>query len=235
MGGSIHYTRFISSVRTDPAESAVCSLIQRFMMVWRLSRDIVEMVTEEHIVLRLELQNVEPLIWRVLRVPADLRLSELHCALQTVMGWRDQHPHGFEFAKRVFTPHDRTTARDAGKHCSSEDLTIVEVLGRGRAGITYIYDSNPEWRLRITRAHGSWRPASKSPIVCLDGYLAGPLDDSRGPVAYNAILAATLGRGPRLSRAVLAHLGPHFDPERFDRSAINRELANMRVAPVETP
>ncbi|MGH9176285.1 MAG: plasmid pRiA4b ORF-3 family protein, partial [Vicinamibacterales bacterium] len=180
-----------------------------------------------------ELQSVEPLIWRVLRVPADLRLSELHRALQTVMGWLDQHPHQFEIAKRVFAPHDRTTASDAGWHCSSEDLTIVEALAAGRDGITYIYDRGPEWRLRITRAPGAWRPASKSAIVCLDGYLAGPLDDSGGPAAYNAILAATLGRGPRLSRAVLARLGPNFDPERFDRSAINRELAHLRGAPVQ--
>ena len=190
-------------------------------------------MVEDFVVLRLELQKVEPLIWRVLRVPADLRLSELHRVLQTVMGWLDRHPHGFEIAKRTFTPHDRTTPREAGKHCSSEDLTILEALAAGREGIIYIYARSPEWRLRITRAPGSWRPASKSAIVCLDGYLAGPLDDSGGPAAYNAILAATLGRGPRLSRAMLARLGPNFDPERFDRSAINRQLAILRVTPAQ--
>ena len=193
-----------------------------------------ETVALGFLVLRLELQKVEPLIWRVLRVPGDLRLSELHRVLQTVMGWRDHHPHRFEISKRVFAPHDRTTPRDAGKDCGSEDLTIMEALAAGREGITYIYDHSPEWRLRITRAQGAWRPASKSAIVCLDGYLAGPLDDSGGPVAYNAILAATLGRGPRLSRAVLARLGPNFDPERFDRAAVNRALAHLRVAPAQT-
>lgn len=182
------------------------------------------------VVIRLELEHVEPLIWRVVRVPADLRLSELHRVVQTVMGWQDRHPHAFEIARHVFTPHDRTHARDAGRQCASEDVTIVQALAEGREGITYIYDS-PEWRLRITRAPGAWRPASKSAIACLDGYLAGPGDNAGGPVAYNAVLDATLGRGPRLSPSALAGLGPDFDPERFDRSAINRALAHMRDAP----
>lgn len=186
------------------------------------------------VVIRLELQRVEPLIWRIVRVPADLRLSELHRVVQTVMGWQDRHPHAFEIARHVFTPHDRTRAQDAGRQCSSEDLTIVEALAEGREGITYIYDC-PAWRLRITRAPGAWRPASKSAIACLDGYLAGPGDDSGGPMAYNAILAATLGRGPRLSQSALAGLGPDFDPERFDRSAINRALAHVRDASAVRP
>jgi hypothetical protein len=180
------------------------------------------------VVLRLELQNVEPLIWRVIRVPDDLRLSQLHRVLQTVMGWDDRYPHAFEICSRA---GDRTAPRRApaaGRPIGCSDAqTITEALAAGRDGITYLYDHEPEWRLRVTRAPGSWRSVSKSPITCLDGYLAGPRDDSGGPVAYSAILAATLGRGPRLTRAQIERLGPGFDPELFDRSAINRALAQL--------
>ena len=167
------------------------------------------------IVLRVEVQNVDPLIWRVVRVPVDLRLSELHGVLQVVMGWADTHPHAFEIP-RVNCRND-------------EDLTIAEALEHGRHAIIYTYDAGRGWRLRITRAAGSWRSVSKFPIVCLDGYLAGPRDDSGGPVAHNAILAATLGRGPRLTPAMRDQLGPQFDPEEFDRHAINRALAHLRA------
>lgn len=178
------------------------------------------------LVLRLELQNVEPLIWRVIRVPGDLRLSELHPVLQTVMGWDNRYPHAFEICGRTSDRSGHRGVPGDSRHIGCSDAqTITEALAAGRDGITYLYHHGPEWRLRLTRAPGAWRSVSKSPITCLDGYLAGPRDDSGGPVAYSAILAATLGRGPRLTRAQLERLGPGFDPELFDRSAINRELA----------
>jgi hypothetical protein len=165
------------------------------------------------VVIRLEVQNVEPLIWRVVRVPEDLKLCELHKVLQTVMGWCDQHPHSFD---------------DGGPRPPDENRTIDEALTAAHSRLTYVYEEQLAWRLRITRARGMWRPGSRHSIICLDGYLAGPRDGSGGPLAYNAILAGTIGRGPKLSRDVLESLGPGFDPERFDRSAINRELAQLR-------
>ena len=165
------------------------------------------------VVLRLELQNVEPLIWRVVRVPADLRLRALHPVLQTVMGWNDQHPHSFS---------------DGSANVPHADAPIAESLRVAHSRLTYTYEEQLAWRLRITAARGMWRPGSRQSIICLDGYLAGPGDGSGGPAAYSAILAGTIGHGPKLSRDLLESLGPGFDPERFDRSAINRELAQMR-------
>jgi hypothetical protein len=190
-----------------------------------LARGTLTAVSVPAVVLRLELQNVEPLIWRVIRVPGDLRLSQLHRVLQTVMGWGDRYPHAFETCGRTNGTTARRAAADGTTVGCSDGMTITEALAAGRDGITYLYDHEPEWRLRVTRAPGAWRSVSKSPITCLDGYLAGPRDDHSGPAAYSAILAATLGRGPRLTRAQIERLGPGFDPELFDRSAINRELA----------
>lgn len=161
------------------------------------------------IVLRLELENIDPVIWRVLCAPRDLSLAELHPVLQTVIGWQDHHPHVYEISGRVLAP----------------EQTIAQALVEGRGGFIYTYDLRRNWRVRITRARGVWRAKSKAPISCLDGYLAGPSDDSSGPVAYSAILQATLGRGSHLSAAMLERLGSDFDPERFDRLAVNRALA----------
>lgn len=164
-------------------------------------------MTDCYFVLRLEIENIEPLIWRIVRVPGDLRLAELHTVLQTLLGWDNHRHHAFEVRGRT-----------------DEDVTVSEALQAGPSGFTYVYDSDGGWRVRITRAPGVWRSVSKAPVACLDGYLAGPRDDCGGPAAYTAILAATLGRGPRLSAAAMERLGPNFDPEAFDRAAVNREL-----------
>jgi hypothetical protein len=164
-------------------------------------------------VLRLEIEKVEPLIWRIVRVPADLRLAELHNVLQKLLGWDNRHHHAFDV-----------------RGAANEDLTVAQALQAGPSGFTYRYDDDGGWRVRITRAPGVWRSVSKAPIACLDGYLAGPRDDGGGPAAYTAVLAATLGRGPRLSAAAMERLGPNFDPEAFDRAAINRELALVAMS-----
>jgi hypothetical protein len=178
------------------------------------------------VALRLEVENIDPCIWRVVRVPNDLRLSELHQVVQMVLGWTNRGAHNFELQDRTpLTACRRETQCGARGAVLKECCTISEALASARGSFMYLYDVAGKWRVRISRAPGTWRGKTTSPIACLDGYLAGPRDDGDGPEAYSVVLAATLGRGPRLTRAQVAWLGPDFDPERFDRTGINRALA----------
>ena len=43
-----------------------------------------------------ELQGIEPKIWRRIHVPTDYNFWDLHVAIQDVMGWQDYHLHHFE-------------------------------------------------------------------------------------------------------------------------------------------
>src|SRR2546429_2744054 len=45
--------------------------------------------------LQVELEDIEPLIWRRLWVPSAIGLSELHDLLQLAMGWMNSHLHSF--------------------------------------------------------------------------------------------------------------------------------------------
>ena len=46
--------------------------------------------------LRITLQEIRPPVWRLVQIPDSLRLSRLHDALQTVIGWTDSHLRRFE-------------------------------------------------------------------------------------------------------------------------------------------
>jgi hypothetical protein len=50
--------------------------------------------------LRVELEGIEPLIWRRLQVPTSITLPRLHSVLQVVMGWTDSHLHSFRIGDR---------------------------------------------------------------------------------------------------------------------------------------
>src|SRR5712672_1706398 len=52
--------------------------------------------------LHVELEDIEPVIWRRILVPAKITLPKLHDLLQLVMGWTDSHLHSFEIGDRTF-------------------------------------------------------------------------------------------------------------------------------------
>jgi len=50
----------------------------------------------------IELEDIEPLIWRRILVPGNITLPRLHDLLQLVMGWTNSHLHSFEVGERTF-------------------------------------------------------------------------------------------------------------------------------------
>jgi pRiA4b ORF-3-like protein len=56
------------------------------------------------VVLRIELYDIEPLIWRRIVVPTSWPMSTLHNYLQWAMGWQDTHPHEFRVLDKVIAP-----------------------------------------------------------------------------------------------------------------------------------
>jgi hypothetical protein len=52
--------------------------------------------------LYVELEYIEPLIWRRLLVPGSITLPKLHDLLQLAMGWTNSHLHSFTFGKKTF-------------------------------------------------------------------------------------------------------------------------------------
>lgn len=103
------------------------------------------------VVLRVELMGVVPPVWRRVRVPARMSLSELHDVLQVVMGWEDRHLHLFLVGRTVVTVMSLTDL----------DLVLVQgiadeadrsVGGIAKSGISdleYVYDFGDEWRHRV--------------------------------------------------------------------------------------
>jgi len=52
--------------------------------------------------LRVELQDVEPLVWRRILVPENITLAKLHGALIGAMGWHGGHLHEYEIGRQRY-------------------------------------------------------------------------------------------------------------------------------------
>ena len=164
--------------------------------------------------------GVDPPIRRRFKVPTHHSLADAHLMLQVLMAWENKHLCEFAFADCRFEAGDdpEATGEDATEVCLS-DLNLEP-----GSSLRYEYDFGDEWTLAlivVDQAHG---PVTGP--VCTAGERVAPPDDAGGAAHYMRVLAAQREpeQHPDLEEAV-EWLPPDFDPERFDRAAVNRSLA----------
>jgi len=172
--------------------------------------------------IRIGLSEIEPPIWRVIRVPSRTSLRRLHRILQRTMGWRDYHLHLFYVdGKRCGEPSIEweMEVRDSRK------MTLEEVFCGGRQSFLYEYDLGDSWMHEITllgTAEGDER------LSCTAGARACPPEDCGGPMGYDELLAALSDPSHEEHDAMLEWVGGKFDPNAFSVAAVDRALKRLR-------
>jgi hypothetical protein len=151
---------------------------------------------------RVELVDSEPAIWRQFELRDSTALSQVHQVLQAAFGWEDAPLHRFT-ADDPFAPL-RPVAGEIpelpqwlpGQECEEpgdrpeEVLTLDQLFAAGSGAVFYEYDFGDSWlhRLELT----SRRPANAdtAPARLIDGARRGPLEDSGGFPGYEEIMDA---------------------------------------------
>jgi hypothetical protein len=109
-------------------------------------------------------------------------------------------------------------------------VQVGEVLKRARSKMTYTYDFGDGWDHTIVVERSSVPTDPAQPAICLDGGGACPPEDCGGPWGYKRILAAVENpTDPDYEdeREWLEGWIENFDPNAFDRDAVNRSLAGL--------
>lgn len=195
--------------------------------------------------LRVVLRGISPLIWRRLEVRSDATLADLHNVLQAAFSWDGSHLHRFVVHGTEYgiCYYGGPVFRDDPAKVSLADLGL-----RVGERFRYDYDFTDDWRhdIRVEQLLAA-DPNRRYPR-CTGGRRSGPPEDCGGPWAYlegrqrHDILAVACLLGDILEhpeallgdyRDRLEELRPWLDLERFDRRALNRALAGLRVLPQE--
>ena len=66
-----------------------------YLMNYKRSNNI-SLLKNQVFQFKIDLQEINPRIWRRILVPADYNFWDLHAAIQDAMGWLDYHLHHFE-------------------------------------------------------------------------------------------------------------------------------------------
>jgi hypothetical protein len=176
---------------------------------------------------KITLKGIDPPIWRRIQT-RDCTLAELHEIIQITMGWEFEHLYQFHIGGVRYADLGMTDFDDAE---DTFDTKLSEVLppGNRRPRFDYEYDFGDGWIHRLI-VEERFPPESggKYPI-CVAGQRACPPEDSGGPWAYPEFVAEISNPDHSRHDGMLEWVGGEFDPERFDRAAVNGELRRMRA------
>jgi Plasmid pRiA4b ORF-3-like protein len=181
------------------------------------------------VTLRIELLDVEPLVWRRVIVSNQATLAALHNYLQWVMGWRDSHAHEFHVGDHIVAPDwwieemqqspADATYRDERRVSVA---AVVKELGI-RGELEYHYDMGDGWQHRIVIEATADAIADLPLPRCVAGENACPPDDVGGPPGYQLFLQILADRRNEQHEDMVRWIGGVFDPKGFDLNRINRD------------
>jgi hypothetical protein len=98
--------------------------------------------------LYVELEHIEPPIWRRLLVPATITLPKLHDLLQLAMGWTNSPLHSFTIGKKTFGMAGVDDFEELNM-LDERKQTLQAALGDGIREFLYDYDFGDSWHCRI--------------------------------------------------------------------------------------
>ena len=175
--------------------------------------------------IRVELLDLEPVVWRIILVPDDMPLVGLAAVIQGAVGWQASHMFGFEIAGKRYDIKFDGDDLDDTKSIAMEGVIVRDVLKPG-VDAMFQYDFGDDWWHRLdVIAHREVAKGDKPPR-CLGGERAGPPEDSGGPFGYLDMLEAANDPGHPDHEDIREWLGD-FDPERFDTKKANREISKI--------
>ncbi len=160
--------------------------------------------------LRIVLRDVEPPVWRLVRIPSDTALPDVAELLIAAMGWAGYHLWAFRKGRVIYDlpdPDWPRRSRDATRH------TLDDLLPTAGSRAVLEYDFGDGWEHDVSVESVWVGPAE--PAV-LEGGRACPPEDVGGPAGYLEFLEAIADPSHPERDQMRTWAGEDFDPEQFD-------------------
>ena len=167
--------------------------------------------------LRIELQEIQPPIWRTVCVPGDLTLGELHILIQLAMGWYNYHLHHFMHKGKIIGEPDPEF-----EMIDEKDVYVSDIFKKKGSSIQYEYDFGDSWRHEIRFIERMKKGDRLFQVI--DGARACPPEDCGGVMGYYELLEAFSDEESPEYEELMDWLGEDFDPDTFDLEEANRRV-----------
>lgn len=174
--------------------------------------------------LRIQLEEVDPPVWRRVLVPGSVRLDKLHRMIQAAMGWEDSHLHNFSIGDATFGMQFDDYPED---ELDEKSVSVAGAIGDAER-FTYEYDFGDGWGHEVV-VEARWRmPIGLKFAVCLEGQNACPPEDCGGPGGYAMLLEVLADPSHEDYEHMRGWVGGPFDSTEFDLGWANARLQAVR-------
>ena len=173
--------------------------------------------------LSVEIDDVTPRVLRIVEVPADIRLDDLHFVLQIAIGWQNGHPFEFRIGDKLWGQPDRDAGID---RTPAEQSTLGDILAAGGT-FKYDYVLGEDWEHTVTlMSRAATQPGTRYPnLVSAEGRC--PPADIGGPVGYETYLRSIADPNSVDHEDMLDFDAPDFDPHVVDAATLRQNLADL--------
>lgn len=183
--------------------------------------------------IRVQLNDAEPAIWRRFAAPVTTTLAGLHDLIQAAMGWQDDHLWEFEVGSRRYGNPDPEYETDPPTQRAT-GIRLDALIRRGDLAFNYIYDFGDNWRhtVKVEAIEPGRTPA---PSACfIEGERRCPPEDVGGTSGLEEFLeAVTTPRHPE-RRTMLDWYGGPYDPKDINRQMIEYRFAQIAKQHLKT-
>ena len=182
--------------------------------------------------IRIELQDLEPKIWRRVDVPLSSTLAALHDIIQVLFRWQDYHLYEFAVGERVYgVPSDEDEFYDR-KVYKAAAIRLKTVIERGVDRFLYVYDFGDNWRHDVIVEEVRDGDEDTEYPAFVDGARRAPPEDVGSTDGFMEFLEAVFDVGHAEHARMLEWCGGAFDPddidERWIRSVLKMYAARRR-------
>lgn len=178
-------------------------------------------MNERLYLLKIQMLDIEPTIWRRFVVPASITLDRLHDVIQIVMGWTDSHLHEFTIGNKRYTEYPES--KEDGLVCGRYRLGEL-IKQKGRT-FRYLYDFGDSWAHELVLEESRYfNPVLNAELACLEGERACPPEDVGGVPGYFEFCKALKDPSHEAHESFLEWSGGDYDSERFDCNTVNWEV-----------
>lgn len=174
--------------------------------------------------LHIQLDDVEPAIWRRVEVPLTSTLKAVHDVIQAAMLFEDYHLFQFEVGDRRYGYPDPDWGDDMR---DARYIRLGAILARGETRFTYTYDFGDDWRHSVVVEE----VVAADPMVdyprFVDGARRAPPEDVGGLPGFEEFLEAIADPEHREYDSVMTWYGRPFDPTDIGLDVITARLAKL--------
>ena len=178
--------------------------------------------------LKVELEDIEPKIWRRIIVDENTSLYKLHYIIQLAFGWENCHLYEFESDQYFFGNVDLWDIAEEGGHVEDDRSVMVkELLNDSHKSINYLYDMGDSWMHIITLEKFDKENTLVKAPYCVAGERNCPPEDCGGVPGYYYLLEVLKKPKSKECKELTEWLGGKYNPTKIDFDEINNVLCDL--------